>query len=53
LGATGRGAAARCGGTPIEGGLNLILLDRYMDGVPTEEAAQQIKRSAGWMVLSR
>jgi hypothetical protein len=32
----------------IKGDLNLILLYRYMDGVPTEKAAQRIRRSAGW-----
>jgi hypothetical protein len=31
---------------PIEGDLNLTLLDWYTDGVPTEEAARQIRRSA-------
>jgi hypothetical protein len=30
----------------IKGGLNLILLDRYMDGVPAEKAARRIRRSA-------
>jgi hypothetical protein len=32
----------------IEGGLNLTLLDWYTNGVPTEEAAQRIRRSADW-----
>ena len=33
---------------PIEGDLNLTLLDCYTDGVQAEEAAQRIRRSAGW-----
>jgi hypothetical protein len=33
---------------PIEGKLKPTLLDWYTDGVPTEEAAQRIRRSAGW-----
>ncbi len=32
---------------PIKGDLNLTLLDWYTDGVPAEEAAQRIRRSAG------
>ncbi len=32
----------------IEGGLNLTLLDWYMDGVPAQEAAGRIRRSLGW-----
>lgn len=33
---------------PIKGNLTLTLLDGYTDGVPAEEAAQRIRRSAGW-----
>lgn len=32
----------------IEGDLTLTLLDGYTDGVPAEEAAQRIRRSADW-----
>jgi hypothetical protein len=35
-------------GELIEGDLNLTLLDWYTDGVPAEEAAARIRRSAGW-----
>ena len=35
-------------GKLIEGDLNLTLLDWYTDGVPAEEAAARIRRSAGW-----
>jgi hypothetical protein len=35
-------------GELIKGSLNLTLLDWYTDGVPAEEAAQRIRRSAGW-----
>jgi hypothetical protein len=32
----------------VQGDLNLTLLDWYTDGVPAEEAAARISRSAGW-----
>jgi hypothetical protein len=32
----------------LQGNLNLTLLDWYTDGVPAEEAAERIRRSAGW-----
>jgi hypothetical protein len=35
-------------GKLIEGDLNLTLLDWYTDGIPAQEAARRIRRSAGW-----
>lgn len=32
----------------VQGDLNLTLLDWYTDGIPAEEAAERIRRSAGW-----
>ena len=32
----------------IEGDLNLTLLDWYTNGVPAKEAAQRVRRAAGW-----
>jgi hypothetical protein len=32
----------------IQGDLNLTLLEWYTDGVPAREAAERIRRSAGW-----
>ncbi len=32
----------------IEGRMNLALLDWYTDGIPASEAAERIRRSAGW-----
>jgi hypothetical protein len=32
----------------IRGDLNLTLLEWYTDGVPAKEAAERIRRSAGW-----
>jgi len=32
----------------VRGDLNLTLLDWYTDGIPAEEAAARIRRSAGW-----
>lgn len=32
----------------IRGDLNLTLLEWYTDGVPAREAAERIRRSAGW-----
>ena len=32
----------------VQGQLNLTLLDWYTDGIPVKEAAERIKRSAGW-----
>ena len=32
----------------VQGNLNLTLLDWYTDGIPAEEAAERIRRSAGW-----
>jgi hypothetical protein len=33
----------------IEGDLNLTLLDWYTNGVPAKEAAQRVRRAAGWI----
>ena len=32
----------------VQGDLNLTLLDWYTEGIPAEEAAARIRRSAGW-----
>jgi len=32
----------------IEGRMNLTLLDWYTDGIPASEAAERVRRAAGW-----